>query len=199
MDDNRPKKQKKDPQKRMILWIIKLFCMTVVISSVFSFLSSLLLSEANTVVAFILLLLIVTIGVLFDVIGVAVTAADPKPFHSMAAKKKKGAKEAVSLIRNADHVSSVCNDVVGDICGIISGSASAAIVATALAGVMEHTVATIAMSALVAGLTIGGKAVGKSLAIAKATSIVLFAARAVYCVKAFARALIPGRKQKNKR
>lgn len=195
MDSNRSKKTKKDSQKRMIIWIIKIFCLSVAISSVFSLLSSLLLSNANTVVAFILLLLIVAIGVAFDILGVAVTAADAKPFHSMAARKQKGSKEAVSLIRNADHVSSICNDVVGDICGIISGSASAAIIATAFAGIIEPTVANIAMSAFVAGLTIGGKAIGKSIAMNNATSIVLFAAKGIY----FMKALLPGNQQKKRR
>lgn len=52
----------------------------------------------------------------------------PKPFHSMAAHREKGAKEALMLLRSASRVSSVCNDVVGDICGIVSGSTAAVIV-----------------------------------------------------------------------
>ena len=45
------------------------------------------------------------LGIVFDMIGVAVTAADPRPFHSMAAHKEKGAKEALVLLRNARQVS----------------------------------------------------------------------------------------------
>ena len=182
MSQNRNKKAKKDPQKRMIRWIITIFVLTVLISSTFSLLSSMILDGANAVIAFALLLVI--IGIVFDMIGVAVTAADDKPFHSMAAKKKKGAKQAINLIRNADHVSSICNDVVGDICGIISGSASAAIVATTLAGVIEPTAASIAMSGLVAGLTVGGKAIGKSFAMNNATTIVHLAATVIYIFQA---------------
>ena len=44
-------------------------------------------------------------------------------YHAMSSKKIKGAKKAVSFKKNADKVSSFCNDVIGDICGIISGSA----------------------------------------------------------------------------
>lgn len=195
LDDSKPPKSKKDPQKRMVFWIVKIFCLTVAISSAFSLISSILLDDASPALAFLLLIFIIAIGIVFDVVGVAVTAADVRPFHSMAAKKKKGAKEAVNLIQNADHVSSICNDVIGDICGIVSGSASAAIVASALAGLMKPTVATIIMSALVAGLTVGGKAIGKYFAIHNATGIVLLAAKVVYYLKV----ALPGTKKKKKR
>ena len=75
-----------------------------------------------------MLAVFIGLGILFDIIGVAVTAADPRPFHSMAAHKEPGAKEALMLLRNAGRVSSVCNDVVGDICGIVSGTTTAVIV-----------------------------------------------------------------------
>ena len=61
------------------------------------------------VLALLILALFIGLGILFDIIGVAVTAADPRPFHSMAAHKEKGAKEALKLLRNADRVSSVCD------------------------------------------------------------------------------------------
>ena len=78
------------------------------------------------------------------------------------------------LLRNAERVSSICNDVVGDICGVISGSASAAIAALIIqdySGSVQQII-MLAMSALVAGLTVGGKAIGKTYAIRSCTSIV---------------------------
>ena len=81
----------------------------------------------------------------------------------MAAHRVPGAQEALKLLRNAEKVSSFCNDVVGDICGIISGTASASIVLLILAN--RQSVGTraqlleIGMAALVSGLTVGGKAV----------------------------------------
>ena len=125
-------------------------------------------------VAFIILLAIVLIGILFDIIGVAVTSADEKPFHSMAARKVSGAQEAIRLLRNAERVSSICNDVVGDICGVVSGSASATIAAQILNN-FEFTwsqLIPLMMSALVAGLTVGGKAIGKTVAMNSCTQIV---------------------------
>ena len=92
----------------------------------------------------------------------------------MAARKVPGAQESIRLLRNAERVSSICNDVVGDICGVVSGSASAAIAVQVL-NHFEFTfsaVISLLMSALVAGLTVGGKAIGKTFAIKSCTNIV---------------------------
>ena len=89
------------------------------------------------------------------------------------------------LLRNAERVSSICNDVIGDICGVVSGSASATIAAQILAN-FEFSwpdVVSLAMSALVAGLTVGGKAVGKGIAIGSCTDIVYHAGQVIYGVK----------------
>ena len=132
------------------------------------------MSASTMIVAFLILLAIVMIGIIFDVIGVAVTSADEKPFHSMAARKVPGALEAIQLLRKAERVSSICNDVVGDICGVVSGSASATIAAQLLQNFqfsLPQMVGLI-MSALVAGLTVGGKAIGKTFAIGSCTKIV---------------------------
>ena len=133
-------------------------------------------------VAFVILLLIVLIGIVFDVIGVAVTAADEKPFHSMAARKVPGAKEALRLLRKAERVSSICNDVIGDICGVVSGAAAATISAQLLArfAFSWPTVVSLIMSALVSGLTVGGKAIGKTFAVNSSTTIVHLVGRAIY-------------------
>ena len=156
------------------------------ISALFSSVSGALLGSADLTPAFGILLIIILIGILFDIIGVAVTAADVKPFHSMAAHKAHGAQEALSMLRNAEKVSSFCNDVVGDICGIISGTASASIVVLMLgSGSVKAAVQgmEIVMAALVSGLTVGGKAIGKSIAICNSTKIVHMAALVVYYLK----------------
>ncbi len=102
--------------------------MAVVLSAALSLASETSLSGAGAAAAALVLAVFIGLGILFDIIGVAVTAADPRPFHSMAAHKEPGAKEALVLLRNAGRVSSVCNDVVGDICGIVSGTTTAVIV-----------------------------------------------------------------------
>lgn len=183
----KPKKQQIDKKKVDFKWIGTIFGATIVISAVFSMLSTSLLNSVNTAVAFLILLAIVVIGIVFDLVGVAVTTADEKPFHSMAARNIPEAKEAIRLIRNASRVSTFCNDVVGDICGIISGSASAVI---AVSVVVDFTptaasIVKLLMSAVVSGLTVGGKAVGKTFAINTSTPIIHFAAKVIYRVKSF--------------
>ena len=156
-----------------------IFAMTMVISAVMSFASSQLLDGAGMALSFIILICIVLIGIIFDVIGVAVTTADETPFHAMASRKVPEARDALRLIRNANRVSSFCNDVIGDICGVISGSASAVIAARVIAAGVGGTqmIVDLLMSAFVAALTVGGKAFGKTFAISESTRIVQMTAR----------------------
>ncbi len=181
------KKKKKQKKHSQVRWITFIFSLTVVISATISFLSSSIFRSAGVSAAFVVLLLIVFLGILFDVIGVAVMSANEKPFHSMAAKKLPGAIEAMKLLRSAEKVSSFCNDVVGDICGVVSGSASAALAVKALSSLGSDTVAQLLMSALVAGVTIAGKAFGKNLAIGRATEIVTLVSKGIYYIKSLFR------------
>ena len=160
---------------KTIRWVITIFLVTIFVSGLITFVSDIIMEVSTMVVAFLILLVIVLVGIVFDIIGMAVATADEKPFHSMAARRVTGAQESIRLLRKAERVSSICNDVVGDICGVVSGTASATIAAQMLA--MMDTFAwpqliTLAMSALVAGLTVGGKAIGKTYAIKSCTTIV---------------------------
>ena len=173
MSKSDPSASKRE-RRKTILWVVKIFLITILVSGTISFVSDAIMAASSMAVAFLILLAIIFIGIIFDVIGVAVTSADEKPFHSMAARKVPGAQESIRLLRNAERVSSICNDVVGDICGVISGSASATIAVQVMNHIefsREQFVALL-MSALVAGLTVGGKAVGKTFAIGSCTKIV---------------------------
>ena len=123
MADKDKKKKRKQGS-----WPLRVFLLAVSLSAVLSFFSSTALEGTGYVVSFTVLAVFIGLGIVFDMVGVAVTAADPRPFHSMAAHKEKGGREAIRLLQNANQVSSVCNDVVGDICGIVSGSTAAVIV-----------------------------------------------------------------------
>lgn len=183
----RSKQHKKKKKSGNVRWIITIFFVTVIISSTISFLSSSIMEDAGLVEAFIVLLVIVLLGIIFDIVGVAVMSAQEKPFHSMAAKKVPGAVEALKLLRNAEKVSSFCNDVVGDICGVVSGSASAVIAVKALTQMNSDTVAQLLMSALVAAVTIAGKACGKNVAMKQSTRIVNMVAKPIYYIKSLFR------------
>ena len=175
----------KKERNKTIRWVIIIFFVTILISGIISLLSDEIMSRSGMVVAFLILLFIVLIGIFFDILGVAVTSADEKPFHSMAARKVAGAQEAIRLLRNAERVSSICNDVIGDICGVVSGSASATISAQILAKFEFSwtTVVPLVMSALVAGLTVGGKAVGKTFAMNSCTVIVHTAGKLIHFLR----------------
>ena len=172
----------KRERRKNLQWVVTIFFMTILISGTISLISDEVMANSGVVVAFCILLAIIFLGILFDIIGMAVATADEKPFHSMAARKVPGAHEAIRLLRNAERVSSICNDVVGDICGVVSGSASATIAALILTNVDVGWPRGISlvMSALVAGLTVGGKAIGKSIAVKSCTQIVHLVGRVLH-------------------
>lgn len=181
MSKGDPAAQKKERNKN-IRWVVTIFIVTILISGTISLASDAIMAQSTIFVAFLILLAIILIGIIFDIIGMAVATADEKPFHSMAARKVVGAQDAIVLLRNAERVSSICNDVVGDICGVVSGSASATIAAQVLAN-MEFgwpQLISLAMSALAAGLTVGGKAIGKTFAVNSCTAIVYSVGKMIY-------------------
>ena len=57
-------------------------------------------------------------SVIFDIIGMAVTAANMKVLLENKSRDVKGANIAIWLVKNAEKVSCICTDVVGDICSI---------------------------------------------------------------------------------
>ena len=113
---------KKNKNKVNWDWIIKIILITFTISIIFSFISETAIPNLNIFFGIILAFIFILICVIFYMIGVAVTASDEYVFHSMAAKKVRGARLAVKFKKNADKLSSFCQDVIGDICGIVSGS-----------------------------------------------------------------------------
>src|SRR5699024_7177647 len=133
----------------------------------------------------IVVFIIVLIGVLFDIVGIASTSANEVAFHAMVAEKVTGAREAVTIITNEDKYASFCNDVIGDISGIVSGTATTLVVlqVTNLLGESSGSTLEIILSVLltstVAALTVGGKALGKYVAINSSTKIIHFAGRVI--------------------
>ena len=163
-----------------IHWIIRITLISIVTSMLFSLVSSQVMSGAGYILAFALLMVFILAGIVFDMLGVAVTSADEVPFHSMASHREHGAREAIGLLKNSEKVASICNDVVGDISGIVSGATAAAIAGNLTRDLSVSAVVTqLLCTGLVAGLTIGGKAFGKSIAISSDTRIVLMAGRVI--------------------
>ena len=176
------KQKKKPPQTPSVVnvrWVVTIMAVSFVLSVVMSYISNEALNSAGTVLSFVVLFFFIGLGIVFDMIGVAATSGTEKEFHSMAAHKVRGAREAVWMVRNAEKVSSICNDVVGDICGIISGATGALIVTHITAGTDGAT--KVLVSLLITGLisagTIGGKAAGKGIAVAASGKVLALCGR----------------------
>ena len=175
---NQKSEKKKGEESSQYRWAVTVFLLAVALSAALSLASESMLSGAGMAVALLILGLFIALGIVFDILGVAVTAADPRPFHSMASHQEPGAKEALNLLRNASHVSSVCNDVVGDICGIVSGTTGASIVVRLQEALsLRSVLVSVVITALISGLTIGGKALGKTFAMKQSTKVVYWAGR----------------------
>ncbi len=171
---------------KSLKWSSGIAVITLVLAAIFSIVSTLLIEGVVWGIGVLIVFLIVLIGIVFDIIGVAATAVDEVPFHAMASERVNGSRQAISICRNADRVASFCNDVIGDISGIISGTASAAVIVQLArtfggddASAFQYTV-SIVFTSVVAALTVGGKALGKSFAIHFSTTIIFQVGRLIY-------------------
>jgi len=161
-------------KKTNIRWLIKIIIISLVASIVFTLASTEILGRTGYFMSFTILAVFIVTGVIFDVIGIAVTAATEAPFNSMATRRQRGAVESLRLIKNANRVTCYCNDIIGDVTGIVSGTTAALIAARLMDGFnTENLLFPLLISAVVTGLTVGGKAIGKTLAFNKCTDIVL--------------------------
>lgn len=173
--DNNKKPVKPKPG---INWAVKATVISFFMTIAFSLFSELIVRSASVYISAFIVLLLVLISIVFDMIGTAMAAAEQAPFVSMSSRKVRGAKEVLGLIKNTDKVCSICNDIVGDICGIVSGAATSAIIynvviARNISSSLTEMILTIFFSAVVACLTIGGKAFGKTVALNRSKDILL--------------------------
>jgi CBS domain containing-hemolysin-like protein len=154
-------------------WIITIFIISFVLSLLFSGVSTVMSTKFNNIVLVIITTIVVIIGIMFDMIGVAVLTSEEASLHAKASKKLQGAKAAISLLKNAPKVSSICQDVIGDICGIVSGSL-AAVLTMNLANSLDLnlTLTSMLITAVVSTITVGFKAVSKTIATKNADEIV---------------------------
>lgn len=184
--DASDKKRDKDKQvdkkrKKRNLWPLKAFVITLFLAAAVNAASEIVLEDSQLWLASVLTVIILLLGVVFDIIGTAATSCDVGPFLSMASRKLKGAKLAVKLAQKSDVVSSVCNDIVGDVCGIVSGVCAAAI-ATQVIDLSQlnspwNFIVSVIIYAVISTLTITLKAAGKSIAVNKANKIIFGVAK----------------------
>ncbi len=165
------------PRKTKIEWAypIKVLLITLSISFVLNISSEAVLSNVGLVVSILILIIFVSISILFDMIGVAVTAGNLEPFLARASKKESGAKESIKLIKNAEKISSFCCDIVGDSCGILSGAVGASLAVYIYSGQGGFVAILVPalVSSVIASLTVFGKAVFKGIAVNNSDQIIL--------------------------
>ena len=182
-DDKSQKEGKKKKKRKKLskgaVWTIKITIITLLLAVFVSFVTELTTSVSNVVVSILILCLLIVIAIIFDAIGVAATSCDIAPLLSMASRKVKGANIAVKLVKNADKVANICNDVVGDIAGIISGTCAAAIVIEFAIENPHMWLISILLSSAVSAVTVGGKAFFKQVAIKNSKEMIMLAARIV--------------------
>ena len=172
-EENKLKKSKDNKKEHSnTRWVIQSFIMTFILSIVFSYISTNGVSNLSLFPAILILLLVIAVGIIFDIVGVAVTVANEEEFHAKATKKVEGSKNSIKLIKNAPKVANVCADVVGDICGVLSGAISA-LIAIKISSQFEMPFdIQFLLSALVSAVTVSGKAIGKEIANNNSTKIV---------------------------
>jgi CBS domain containing-hemolysin-like protein len=164
--------------------IITIFILTFVLSICFSAVSNVVAVSFNEIVLFLILILVITLGIIFDMVGMAAVSASEATFHSMSSNKVKGAKESISLIKNSSSISSICQDVVGDVCGIVSGSLGA-VLAISISNSMsvDNTIVSVLLSAFISTATVGGKAITKPIAMKNADKILHMVGKIKYYLK----------------
>lgn len=154
-------------------WIIKAFLMTFFIALIFNASANVIIENCNYIAQILVCILFILLGIIFDIIGTSVLTAKESTFHAKSAKKIKGAKESINLIKNSNQIASICNDVIGDICGIVSGSVGA-ILSIFISKItnIDTIYTTLIISSLISSLTVGGKAIGKKYAVDKSDIII---------------------------
>ena len=159
-------------------WALIVTIIAFILSLLLSFVVNMILDNVTLTISILVTFLFIIIGIVFDIIGVSVTSSDDVAFHSMSARRVRGGRMGVKLIKNASKVSSICCDVVGDICGIISGAAGVTIVGIIISeSTYNPLLVSLIVTSLISALTIGGKALGKNVAINKATDVVTIVAK----------------------
>ncbi|HSH36730.1 hypothetical protein [Schnuerera sp.] len=187
--------------KYNLKWIILVTLWTFIMAMIFSVITEGLIKNIDIILAFIILIIIILIGIFFDIIGIAVTSAKEKPFHAMAANKVEEAKYAIKLVRNAGQVSNFCNDVIGDISGIVSGAVGTTIIYKLINiyNIKDGMFLSIVLTSLIASLTVGGKAFGKSIAILYSEKIIFQTAVIFnFIKKKLGLDILPEKKKNNK-
>ncbi|OPY57544.1 MAG: hypothetical protein A4E55_01597 [Pelotomaculum sp. PtaU1.Bin035] len=147
------------------------------IAVIFTLLSEIIASKLhNLFLSFIFLFVIILVNIIADLVGTAVTAASHAPFNAKAAKRVEGGHHGLQLIRNADRVANIANDIIGDITTTVSGALGISIVVQIMRDgpQLEQFWLNVLLTALISVLIVIGKAAGKKLSLSYPDEIIFF-------------------------
>lgn len=161
-------------QNSAAVYTLVVFVSTFFCACLISLVSTFVLANMESFwLGFTVLMLVVLIGVFFDIIGTAVSVCGQTHLNAKASRKIPGAKKALLLTRNASRVANICNDVIGDVCGTVSGGIGTALAAVlTTSGGTRGLLVSVGIAGCIAAMTVAGKALGKSFAIEKADHII---------------------------
>ena len=160
----RKKEKEKGRKRQMRRWALTVLLASFFITALLSLASGEIIETLPMFASIIVLILFVSLGIVFDIIGLAVATADITAFNSMAARRLKAGRKAVWL-------------VIGDIAGVVSGATGAAIAAQLFSASEAEFWLSLMLTSLIAAMTVGGKALGKQYAVRYNEKIVYWVAR----------------------
>ena len=190
-------------KRRAILYSVRITLLALALGALFSFISEIMADTDALIASSILLVLLILISIFFDAIGIAATSCDIKPLTAMASRHVYGAKTALKLVQNNSRVSTVCSDLVGDTFGIVSGACATIIALTCIVrytdgGQGAELGITIAITAAVTALTIGGKSFVKNIAIDKSKEFMMFIGKVLGIFSKSERAILKKNREEKK-
>ena len=174
--NNKNNVKKLDLKLKKYAWAVKIFVLSLCLSSIFSIISQTVMSSLGIVMSILTICFFIIISIIFDMVGIAVTSCNKQFFLEKIKRKENGAEVGLLLCKNSEKVCSFCADVVGDICGILSGAGGAGVILSLSSQISNDTLLIIVstlVSAFIAGVTIFGKACMKEYAIKNADKIIL--------------------------
>ncbi len=147
---------------------------------IFTFFSEFFTSRLNSIIlSLVFLAFIVLINIAADVVGTAVTAASHIPFNAKASKRIRGAPQGLQLIRNADKVANLTNDMMSDITTTVGGALGISIVVQImkLGPALSQFWLNILITALIAAVIVSGKAFSKKIALSHPDDVIFLVGR----------------------
>jgi hypothetical protein len=147
---------------------------------IFTFFSEFFTSKLNSIfLSLVFLFFIVLINIAADVVGTAVTAASHVPFNAKAAKRIRGAPHGLQLVKNADKVANLTNDMMSDITTTVGGALGISIVVQIMKSepALSQFWLNILITALIASVIVSGKAYSKKIALTHPDDVIFFVGR----------------------